>query len=122
MNIVERALSKKRGRRRSFKPASDLSSSARYISGKRTGPSGMQFPENEEKDFMFADREKDTFLWTLLRYHSIPTQVIPSWTGFNILVQDGIPVLKSSIHYLDCIDAPATDISTIYQVRISYYG
>ena len=43
-------------------------------------------------------------------------QVLPIWTGFNIDIQEGVPILKSSIYYLDCIDAPATEISTIYQV------
>ena len=79
----------------------------------------MNFLENIQRDFMFADREKENFMWALLRFDSLPTQVIPSWTGFNIEIQEGVPILKSSVQYLDCLDAPATDMSTIYQVRFT---
>ena len=54
------------------------------------------------------------FLRVFLRWHSIPKQIIPSWTGFNIILQDGMVVLKSSVSYLDCINAPATEMTTIY--------
>ena len=47
---------------------------------------------------------------------------IPSWTGFDIVVNANFVVLKSSIRYLDCIDNPATDISTIYQVMNKALG
>ena len=107
---------KKRGRRRSFKPTTMSLTDSQYLSGKRIGPKEMQFPENDEKSFMFGDRERDNFLWPLLRHHSLPMQVVPSWTGFNIDIQEEMPILKSSIYYLDFIDAPATEISTIYQV------
>ena len=46
---------------------------------------------------------------------SIP-QVIPSWTGFNMVIRENIPILQSSVGYMDCIDSPATDISTIYTI------
>ena len=48
----------------------------------------------------------------LCRKETVP-QIIPSWTGFQILVQDNIMTLKTSVGYLDSTDAPATDISTI---------
>ena len=54
------------------------------------------------------------FLRVFLRWHSIPKQIIPSWTGFKIILQDGMVVLKSSVSYLDCINAPATEMTTIY--------
>ena len=41
---------------------------------------------------------------------------MPNWTGFNISVDEGTPILQSRIHYLDCIDTPATETSAIYQV------
>ena len=40
----------------------------------------------------------------------------PSWTGFNIMISQNEIVLKSMVHYMECIDAPATDISTINEV------
>ena len=63
---------------------------------------------------MFADQELLHLIWILSR-KSLP-RTIPSWTGFNITIRQNIPVLASSVGYLDCIDAPATDISTIYTV------
>ena len=50
-----------------------------------------------------------------MRHHFSENQVIPSWTGFNITMHSNLAVLKSSVNYLDCIDSPATDISTIYR-------
>ena len=41
------------------------------------------------------------------------TNKIPSWTGFQILIQGNVMTLKASVGYLDSIDAPATDISTV---------
>ena len=46
-----------------------------------------------------------------------PLQIIPSWTGFNVLVHSGTLVMKSNVSYLDCIDDLATEMSTIYQVK-----
>ena len=49
--------------------------------------------------------------WVLCRKETVP-QIIPSWTGFQILVEGNIMTIKTSVGYLDSIDAPATDIST----------
>ena len=76
----------------------------------------MQFPENEASQFMMDDVNKRNFLWCLMRFNNINSS-IPSWTGFQILMCENIPVLKSNILYLDCIDASATEMSTIYQVN-----
>ena len=81
-----------------------------YVTRKRIGPTNCKFNENEERDLFFADREKETFLWSFLQFPYSPNQFIPSWTGYNITIIDGTPVLKSSIQYLDCIDAPAAEI------------
>lgn len=82
----------------------------------RIGPEPLIFPECDIKDFIFGDCEKENFLWCFLRYNLIP-QIVPSWTGLNITMHKGTPVLKSSVHYLNSIDAPATELSTIYQVN-----
>ena len=67
-----------------------------YLRGKRIGPTNCKFYENEERNLLFADREKETFLWSFLRFSYSPNQFIPSWTGYNITIIDGTPVLKSS--------------------------
>ena len=33
-----------------------------------------------------AERNMKNLLWVFLRRHSVPKQIIPSWTGFNIIV------------------------------------
>ena len=41
---------------------------------------------------------------------------IPSWIGFQILISNNIPILKTAVGYLDCTDSSAAETSTIYQV------
>ena len=52
----------------------------------------------------------------MARLDSSENQTIPSWTGFNILVRNKHVVAKDRVGYLPAINAPATDISTMYQV------
>ena len=63
-----------------------------YVSGKRIGTTNCKFNENEERDPFFAEREKETFLWSFLRFSYSPNEFIPSWTGYNIAIIDGTPV------------------------------
>ena len=44
-------------------------------------------------------------------------QYLPIWTGFNIIVRDQVVVMESTMHYLDCLDAPATETATIQEVE-----
>ena len=115
MDITTNSPRRKRSRR-SFQPQTECNTASKFVSGKRVGPDTLRFPENEEKDMLFADREKETFLWCMLRFCCSPRQIVPSWTGYNISIHEGVPILTSTIRYLDCIDAPATELSTIYQV------
>jgi hypothetical protein len=41
-----------------------------------------------------------------------PFLLVSGWTGFNIIVRNGIVVVESVISYLDTIDSPATDLKT----------
>ena len=108
---------RKRGRR-SFQ-AIALDAKYLYVSGNRRGPGILVHPDNTKREFLFADREKDNFLWAFLRQqHSIPRHIFPSCTEFNILIEGDVLILKSLIRYMDCIDSPATDTSTIYQLLI----
>ena len=64
-------------------------------------------------------REKevgDHSLWTLLRYKATNFG-IASWSGFQISISNGIPLLQTSIGYLDCIYSSAAEMSTIFQVN-----
>ena len=39
---------------------------------------------------------------------------ISSWTGFHIKLRQRIDVSQSNVGYLDCVDAPTTNMSTVY--------
>ena len=80
-----------------------------YRSGKRSGPGPLMFSNNEERDLLLADQDNLNMVWILSRQHSIPKH-IPSWTGFHMEARNNIAVLKTSLGYLDCLDAPASDI------------
>ena len=120
-NQTQLQLSPKRKRsRRSFISDTVNNDVEGYILAKRAEPDAMVFYENEIKDFMFDDFQKLNFVWSLIRSISIP-QSIPSWTGFHIEMTNDIPTLKTTVRYLDSINKPPTDMSTIYQVmNVSY--
>ena len=69
------------------------------------------------KTFFFDAAECSTFLWSFMRFHFAPLQIPPRWTGINVLVHSGTLMVKSNVSYLDCIDASAAEMSTIYQVK-----
>ena len=51
-----------------------------------------------------------------MRLHAAEKQKVSGWTGFNIAVRNEVEVSKANIGYLPTIDAPATDLSTVYEV------
>ena len=53
--------------------------------------------------------------WILSRKEDI-NYIVPSWTGFNILIRNEMPILHSNIQYLTSIDSPATEMSTVITV------
>ena len=52
--------------------------------------------------------------WCCARLVNPTDQIIPSWTGFNILLREDIAVVQSKVGYLDSINNPATEIGTVY--------
>ena len=109
---------KKKRSRRSFCPTSN-ESEVNYRYKKRVGPSNISFPENEASEFILDDSNKRHFLWALMRYKTHEF-IIPSWTGYQICISKDVPILKTNVGYLDCIDESATEMSTIYQVLFFY--
>ena len=101
-------------RRRSFKPSLKGPDVTGPSSKKWFGPLEKYFQGNLEQDMLFAEVDENTFLWSLLRQSCSYVQRFPSWTCFNITINSDTPVLKSTVSYLDCIDAPATELTTIY--------
>ena len=105
---------KRKRSRRWFSPTS-CAPAVNYRYRKRIGPVAVSFPENEASVFILDDGNRRNFLWTLLRYKATNFR-IPSWTGFQISINKGIPLLQTSTGYLDCIDSSAAVMPTIYQV------
>ena len=52
-------------------------------------------------------------MWIILTTISLPIE-IPSWTEFNIKLHKSPQICQSNIEYLDCLDAPATEIAALY--------
>jgi len=62
---------------------------------------------------------RKNLLWVLVRIHASQKQSVPGWTGFNILVRNNQEVAKDNVGYLPTINAPATNMSAVYQVLIN---
>ena len=43
-------------------------------------------------------------------------RTVSGWTGFNIMVRIEVEVSKDNIDYVPTIDAPATNMSTVFEV------
>ena len=55
-------------------------------------------------------------VWSLVYQRDIGNQQISGWTGFNILTTDKVAVAQDTISYLPTINAPATNMLTVYEV------
>ena len=86
-----------------------------YNAGNRRGSPSRRYVEVTSTQIM-EDAWKKNLLWLLAFLHSSENQTIPSWTGFNILVRNKHVVTKDSVGYLPTLNAPATDMFTVYQV------
>ena len=70
---------------------------------------------NEERDAIFANQHILNLAWLSSR-RSLSASSILSWTGYHIKLRMGQSVKKDLVGYLDCLDAPATEMSTIYDL------
>ena len=50
-----------------------------------------------------------------MRLHAKEKPKASGWTGFNISVRNEVQVSPDVIGYLPTIDAPATDMATVYE-------
>ncbi|XP_066917320.1 uncharacterized protein [Clytia hemisphaerica] len=102
-------------KRRSFKSTPTLLED--YILGKRVGPKATSAAKEDSfADILCADQVHLYNTWVALRIHQPIMQHVPSWTGFFIKIRQDIPIRPSQVGYLDCLDAPATEMSTIYHM------
>ena len=110
---TERAPRKKRCRR-SLAEQPKLHSEEYYI-GKRIRPKNLSFPVFGHADVLLSDQEQLYLPWIMWQ-HLLKDHYIPSWTGFDIKIHDRDIIMGSSVHYLPCLDVPATEYSTIMEV------
>ena len=81
----------------------------------RCGPPLSAYVEKTSSDIE-ANVKKKNLLWILVRLHATENQTIPGWTGFNIKVRNEEQVSQDNIGYLQTIDAPASNMSTVFEV------
>ena len=86
-----------------------------YNAGQRCGPPSRAYVEVTSSDIE-ANARKKNLLWILMRLHATENQTIPAWTGFNIKVQNEEEVSQDNIGYLPTMDAPASNMSTVFEV------
>ena len=83
-----------------------------YNAGQRCGPPSRAYVEVTSSDIE-ANAQKKNLLWILVRLHATEN---PGWTGFNIKVRNEEQVSQDNIGYLQTIDAPASNMSTVFEV------
>lgn len=89
-----------------------------YNAGQRRGPHSRTYVEVKQKELM-ENAWKKNLIWILARLHaSERQQTVPSWTGFNISTRNNQETAKDNVGYLPTINAPATEMSTVYQVLL----
>ena len=59
---------------------------------------------------------RKNLVWMTCRLHDLN---IPSWTGFNILTRVNISIRPDTVVYLPTINAPATEMSTVFKFSTS---
>lgn len=89
-----------------------------YVPGKRVGPQPLFTKETclQEEKKAAQDSSIKNLMWIIARQVNSETQTIPSWTGFNIRTRDQLHVSEDIVEYLPTINAPATEMNTVYEI------
>ena len=86
-----------------------------YNAGDKTSP-----PVIKAVDVEFCNVAKEAWsknmIWSLARQIDDTSQSVSSWTGFNILTRDKVEVSQNVIGYMPTINAPATQMSTVFEI------
>ena len=86
-----------------------------YNAGRRVGS-----PQTRSADVNFKKYIAKTFskklLWIIARIAQEQSRLDCSWTVFNIRARDETIVNADSMSYMPTIDAPATQLSTVYEI------
>lgn len=102
-----------KSKRRSISPV--LTSLPVYNAGQRAGPQATFGVKVDTNTQVQLSRIKN-MVWLLTRMSSSEGQTIGSWTGFNILIRNDMHVVQDTVSYLPTINAPATEMSTVYEI------
>lgn len=87
-----------------------------YVQSKRKGPGKLTFPSEESSFKLLKSQSMKYLLWSFSRCLNLPRQVVPSWTGFFITVRDNVLILESTVGYFESINAPTTEMSTVFEI------
>ena len=72
------------------------------------------YAESFAGDILLADQRNLYAMWIFLRKVSLSFH-ISSWIGFHIKLREKT-TMNQNVGCLDCLDAPVTDMSTIYHM------
>ena len=88
------------------------------MAGTRIGPQPLPTVQNHVEEAKNAAQvaHKKSLVWILARHTDQDSQAIPIWTGFNITTRDQIPISKDVVGYLPTINAPATELNTVFEI------
>ena len=89
-----------------------------YVAGTRIGPQPLPTVQNHVEEAKNAAQvaHKKNLVWILAMHTNQDSQAIPSWTWFNITTRDQIPISKDVVGYLPTINAPATELNTVFEI------
>ena len=78
----------------------------------------LQNNDNFVLDARKASQEarSKNLLWVVARQTTTDKQTLPSWTGFNIKTRDEVPISEDVVGYLPTINAPATELTTVFDI------
>lgn len=88
-----------------------------YNAGARVGPPIQKNNEIDCSQSNIHALERNLF-WVIARVLTPKDKLLPSWTGFNILVSDSSKIVHDSIAYLPTINAPATEMTTVQEILV----
>jgi len=87
-----------------------------YNAGKRVGPKQIETVDPDASTVVHNTFVKN-IAWVMSRLSSEEqAQTVSGWTGFNIKIRSDIEVVQDNVAYLPTINAPATDLSTVYEI------
>lgn len=86
-----------------------------YNSGQRVGPPNTPSVDADTTT-QVQDAKAKNLVRLLARMSAPEAQSVSNWTGFNIQIHNDITVMQDTVGYLPTINAPATELSSVYEM------